>query len=153
MRRNDRLLSQQEAYSILEKGEYGVLSTVSADGIPYGLPISYAYKEGAIYMHCAAADGLKISNIKSNPNVSFTVVGNTKLLPDKFGTLYESVICFGTVKIIEDNLEKREGIEAILHKYSADYIESGMKFIDGAINRIYVLKFTISEISGKGRKN
>ena len=153
MRREDRLLSQQEAYNILEKGEYGVLSTVSAEGIPYGLPMSYAYSGGAIYMHCAAADGLKISNLKSNPNASFTVVRNTKLLPDKFGTLYESVICFGTVKIVEDNLEKREGIEAILHKYSFDYIESGMKFIDGAINRIYILKFTISEISGKGRKS
>lgn len=152
MRRSDRQLTEQEAYSILEKCEYGILSTVSDTGMPYGVPISYAYKDGAIYMHCAAAEGLKIGNLRSNPNASFTVVGNTKLLPDKFGTLYESVICFGTVKIIEDNAKKREVIEEILKKYSSDHIENGMKYIDSAINRIFVLKLNISEIIGKGRR-
>lgn len=152
MKRSDRQLTEQEAYGILEKCEYGILSTVSDNGLPYGVPISYAYKDGVIYMHCAAAEGLKITDLRSNPNASFTVVGNTKLLPNKFGTLYESVICSGTVKIIEDNAEKREGIEAILKKYSSDFIENGMKYIHSAINRIFVLKFIISEISGKGRR-
>lgn len=151
MRRSDRQLTEQNAYDILEKCEYGILSTVSNTGTPYGIPISYAYKNGVIYMHCAAAEGLKISNLRSNPNASFTVVGNTKLLPDKFGTLYKSVICFGKVRIIEDNEEKREGIEAILKKYSSDFIENGMKYIDSSIDRVFILKFMIAEISGKGR--
>lgn len=152
MRRTDRQLTEQEAYNILDTGEYGILSTVSAEGIPYGVPISYAYRDGTIYMHCAAANGWKIHNLRSNQNASFTVVKNTKLLPDKFGTLYESVICFGTVEIVEENAEKRDGIEAILQKYSSDFIENGVKYIEGAINKIWILKFTVSEISGKGRK-
>lgn len=48
--------------------------------------------------------------------------------------------------------EKRKGIEAILHKYSPDFIESGMKYIDRAFDKIHVLKFEMEEMTGKGRK-
>ena len=30
--------------------------------MPYGVPVSYAYKDSVIYMHCAAAEGLKIGD-------------------------------------------------------------------------------------------
>ena len=41
IRRTDRVLSESEAKGILEKGEFGILSTASLDGQPYGVPISY----------------------------------------------------------------------------------------------------------------
>ena len=51
MRRNDRQLNTEDTLSILEQGEYGILSTVSADGIPYGVPVSYTYFNQCIYFH------------------------------------------------------------------------------------------------------
>ena len=36
MRRNDRQLNAEDTLSVLEHGEYGVLSTVSREDIPYG---------------------------------------------------------------------------------------------------------------------
>ena len=65
IRRKDRILSEEEMFRILEEAPYGVLSTVGEDGIPYGVPISFVYKEGAIFFH-AAVEGHKLDNIKAN---------------------------------------------------------------------------------------
>ena len=61
MRRKDGEITLQKAIEILEAAEYGVLSTVGEDGQPYGVPLSYVYKEDAIYFHCVVA-GQKLNN-------------------------------------------------------------------------------------------
>ncbi len=73
IRRKDRKISTDEAIDLLKKCEYGVLSTVDSDGQPYGIPLSYVYKDDCIYFHCARV-GYKLENIKDNPRVSFCVV-------------------------------------------------------------------------------
>lgn len=40
VRRQDRLLSEQEAYDLLRQGEYGFLAMTDGEGHPYGIPIS-----------------------------------------------------------------------------------------------------------------
>lgn len=152
MRRSDRRLSEEEALQILKNGEYGVLSTVSEDGMPYGTPISYAYENGKIYMHCTNAGGHKLSNIKKNNKASFTVVGSTELLPDRFGTKYLSVIAFGRITILEDDEGKKDAVLAILKKYSADHMQAGIKYMNAEISKINILVLEITEVSGKGRK-
>src|SRR5512139_3273572 len=130
MRRADRALPDSEAQEILRAGEYGVLSTVSADGQPYGVPVSYAYTGEVIYFHCAL-EGHKLDNLNSNNRVSFCVVGKTTVLPDKFATNYESVIVFGkAVEVTSD--EKHAGLVELLKKYSPDFMEKGERYINGA---------------------
>jgi uncharacterized protein len=94
IRRKDREITTREAIEILNSAEYGVLSTVGKDGQPYGVPLSYVYRNSSIYFHCALI-GQKLDNITDNPKVSFCVVGKTKVLPDKFATEYESAVAFG----------------------------------------------------------
>ena len=43
MRRSERELSFEQAVEIMNSGSWGVLSTVGADGYPYGVPVNYAY--------------------------------------------------------------------------------------------------------------
>ena len=71
MRRQDRRLDDDGIKEILRIGEYGVLATVTAEGQPYSVPMSYAYDEdsGAIYMHCTADGGQKIDDILSEHHV------------------------------------------------------------------------------------
>jgi nitroimidazol reductase NimA-like FMN-containing flavoprotein (pyridoxamine 5'-phosphate oxidase superfamily) len=52
MRRKDRLITNAETFSILEKGEYGVLSTVSPDNAPYGVPVNYCLINECLYSLC-----------------------------------------------------------------------------------------------------
>ncbi|MCR5370371.1 MAG: pyridoxamine 5'-phosphate oxidase family protein [Clostridium sp.] len=152
MRRTDRLLTEEEAYEILEKAEYGILSTVCEDGTPYAVPMSYGVEDGAIYMHCTAAGGQKIDNLRFRPKACFTVVADTKVLPEKYGTLYRSAMVFGTVEILEEKDEKRAGLLALLKKYSADYMEGGIKYMEASLDKVYILRLKIDRISGKGRK-
>lgn len=154
MRRQDRKLESGEILEVLKNGEYGILATVKDDGKPYSVPLSYALDEDSsvIYMHCSADGGQKIDNLRLHPEACFTVVSRTELMPDKFATKYWSANVFGTVTIIEDGPEKQKGIEAILRKYSPEYVDRGLKYIEGAIHKIYVLRLDISEATGKARK-
>lgn len=152
MRRVDRQLTDEETIRLFREAEYGVLSLIDENNMPYGVPMSFALCDNEIYFHCSAAGGKKVSSIRHCRNASFTVIDHTQLLPQKFATLYMSAIAYGTIDIVQDEAEKRKGIEAILHKYSPDFIEKGMNYIDNAIDKIYVLKFEIERITGKGRK-
>jgi uncharacterized protein len=100
MRRSDRELSLSEAREILKNGEYGILSTTSTDGQPYGVPLNYCYLRDSIYFHCAL-EGHKLENIRENNRVSFCVVGNTELLPETFSSKYESAIVFGNISELQ----------------------------------------------------
>ncbi len=150
MRRQDRKLNDSEAIEILQKGEYGILSMITTNNEGYGIPISYVLKGTNIYFHCAT-EGAKLDYIKNNSKVSFCVVGSSKVLPSKFGTLYESAIITGKIDEIDGD-EKREGLVAILEKYSADYIKEGKEYIENSFDRVKVLRLTIGSISGKARK-
>lgn len=150
MRRKDRLITNAEALSILEKGEYGVLSTVSSDNEPYGVPVNYCLINECIYFHCAL-EGRKIDNMNSNPRVSFCVVGQTEVLPDQFGTKYESCIVQG-VASESFGEEKRLALEGLIHKYSENFVSEGLKYIEKLKDKARVFKIRIESISGKARK-
>jgi uncharacterized protein len=150
IRRADRALTQEQAIEILQKGEYGVLSTVSQDGQPYGVPVSYSYANNALYFHCAV-EGHKLDNLASNPRVSFCVVGGTEVLPDKFATRYESAIVFGKAFELTAE-EKLSTLAEILKKYSPDFMEKGLKYIENDAEKTRVYKIEIEALSGKARR-
>jgi len=150
MRRKDRLITNTETLSILEKGEYGILSTASFNNEPYGVPVNYCLIDECLYFHCAI-EGRKIDNINNNPRVSFCVVGKTEVLPDKFGTKYESCIVQGVASESFGN-EKQLALEGLIHKYSGNFVSEGLNYIEKLKDKARVYKITIESISGKARK-
>lgn len=150
MRRKDRELEITEAIELLKNCDYGIVSTVGENGYPYGVPVSYVYINNSIYFHCAV-DGHKLDNLIHNNKVSFCVVGQTCILPDKFSTNYESVIMFGIANEVFDN-EKNTILLEILNKYSPDYIEKGKAYISNSSTKTKVIKISIEHISGKARR-
>ena len=151
MRRADRLMNEEDALKILKEGEYGILATMGEDLQPYGVPVSYVYMNGCVYFHGTNAGGLKYNNIKHNSKVSFTVVGKTQVLPDKFGTLYESAIAFGTAELVSDEEEALAAFKEFLNKYCSEFIEEGEKYIKAAGPKAMIIKIKISELTGKHR--
>lgn len=151
IRRQDRVIREEEAMDLLNTVEYGVLSTVSADGQPYGVPLNFCVIDRCIYFH-SAVEGRKIDNIKHNKSVSFCLVGKTEVLPDKFSTKYESAIASGLVEEVFDH-EKQTALEGLLYKYSPEWIDKGKKYIDGLREKTRVFKITINNLSGKARRN
>lgn len=150
MRRKEKQLPEGEIRHILDSADYGVLSTVGEDGMPYGVPLNYVYKENKIYFHCAA-DGHKLDNIKKNPKVSFCITGDVEILPDKFTTKYKNVILFGTAREADPE-SKLDILKWIIEKYSSGYIESGMKYIEKGAKHASVFEISIEHMSGKGNR-
>ncbi len=133
LRRQDRQISDSEAMEILRKGEYGVLSMCSLTNEGYGVPLSFVLVGNDIYFHCAA-EGAKLRFLKENNKASFCVVGNTKLLPSKLSTIYESAIAKGITTEVNGE-EKKEALMRITEKYSGDFIEEGKEAIKSILTR------------------
>lgn len=150
VRRTDREITAHEATELFLKCKYGTLSTVGSDGQPYGIPLSYTFNNNCIYFHCALT-GHKLENIESNPKVSFCVVGNTKVLPEKFATEYESAVAFGIASEVHGP-ERNDALMWVVEKYSPEFVEEGKKYIDQKDNATRVFKIEISHMSGKARR-
>lgn len=149
MRRQEREISTDSALKILKTGEYGILSTLSSDGQPYGVPLNYAVHADHICFH-SASEGHKIENFQFGDRVSFCVVGQTKVIPHKFTTNYESVIVFGQISELSST-QKTEALHALIVKYSPDHIKQGDDYIDAAVDTTRVFSISIDKISGKAR--
>lgn len=149
MRRVDRQMSDTEAKELLGRGEHGVLAVIDEDGRPYGVPLNYVYFNDAVYVHCAL-QGKKLTAIEANSQVCFTVVGNTQVLADQFATNYESVIVFGSASVV-DAAEKEAALEAIIQRYSADYLEAGLAYIEKFRAATQVVRISVELITGKRR--
>jgi nitroimidazol reductase NimA-like FMN-containing flavoprotein (pyridoxamine 5'-phosphate oxidase superfamily) len=124
------------------------MSTPTHEG--YGVPLNYVFYGNAFYFHCAK-EGSKLDYLRNNPKVSFCVVGETKVLPSQFGTLYESVIVFGNTSVVEGT-EKLEALKQLIEKYSGEYIREGKEYIDKLYGKVNVIRLTAESICGKARK-
>lgn len=146
----DRTMNADRAIEVLKEAEYGVLSTCSKDGNPYGVAINYVYveEENCLYFHTKKV-GTKMENIKQNPNVSLFVVENQEVIPERYITHYESVIVKGKASIILDEEEIREKLLLLCNRLAPNAIERREAVIDEYINTVCIGKISIESISGK----
>jgi nitroimidazol reductase NimA-like FMN-containing flavoprotein (pyridoxamine 5'-phosphate oxidase superfamily) len=107
--------------AILREEVIGYLG-LSADGRPYVVPLNYAYVEGKIYFHCALT-GRKLDHIRANPQVCFTVARQTGRVREHAGqdpchVDSDSVICYGTARIIDSAEKRQPALDAFNARYS-----------------------------------
>lgn len=150
MRRKNRQLSDEETMEILQKGEYGVLATVG-EIYPYAVPVNYVVVNNNIYIHGTCEESHKAKNMENNPHVCFNVVGDTKVLPSQFAQKYESVVVFGKAELVNGD-EKLIALKEFINKYSSEYKESGMKYIQVAKDKVNIYKISIDKMTGKARR-
>lgn len=145
-------MDEPRAMELLREGEYGFLAfagPVEQGG--YGVPFSYVFDGDCLWFHCAP-EGEKLRRIGYSGKASFCMVGRTQVQPDKFTTLYESVMVFGDIEVVEDEGLKREALALLVAKYSPDYAETGAKYARNSLPRTAVLRMKIDRISGKAKK-
>ncbi|MCX5786404.1 MAG: pyridoxamine 5'-phosphate oxidase family protein [Elusimicrobia bacterium] len=110
-------MPESEAKRVLAEEDTGCLC-LSRGEEPYGVPVSYAVLDGRIVFHCSIT-GRKLDFIRANPRVCFVVSRH----PDRVkphhpeeGCKYrfESVICAGKARIVEDIEERFELLRRFL---------------------------------------
>lgn len=149
MRRKKQMLSQEECIEILKNAASGVLALSGDEGYPYAVPISYVYDGERIIFH-SAKSGHKLDAILRNPKASFCVIAKDDIVPEEYTTYFRSVIVFGTIRILEDEQEKLDGIEKLALKYAPeDTAENRRKAVEREWAPLCMLEMTPEHISGK----
>lgn len=149
MRRKKQALSEQECAAILRRGTSGVLALEGDGGYPYAVPLSYVYDGNAILFHCAKS-GHKLDAVRRNPKASFCVVDQDRVIPEAYTTYFRSVIVFGHVRVLEEEVEKRAAIEKLAHRYAPDDTEENRrKAIEREYAPLCMLELTIEHMTGK----
>jgi uncharacterized protein len=123
LRRKDRETSQVDTHSCLDRAMVCRVGTVGPGGEPYVVPMNFVFDPSAnrVYLHCATTGHL-LDNLASNPRACFEVDEVGDLLatgPSGCDTsqAYQSVICFGRARIVEDAPERETALRLFINKY------------------------------------
>jgi len=141
-----------EMENILKRESWGCLGLTDGQEI-YVLPINHAYVSGRLLFHCAFK-GRKLDCIRANPNVGFTVATQSGEIGDHgtktpCHTDCESVICFGTARIVEDLSQRANVLNAFNRAFKPDAEDLPEKRIAGCL----AFEITINRMSGRRETN
>ncbi|SDE10390.1 pyridoxamine 5'-phosphate oxidase family protein [Niabella drilacis] len=103
-------LTESEADAVLQHNITGHLGCCS-DGVPYIVPLCYAYDGTAIYGR--TYEGLKLRILRSNPNVCFQVEEIKDMIT------WKSVICQGVFKELTGAEERNRALLVLQQRVTA----------------------------------
>lgn len=143
-------MTKEEIRQSLHDCSYGVLSMVEEEGRPYAVPLNYFYleEEQAVYVHCAKK-GKKIRSLAVNPQVSFVVVAEEKIVEELFTTSYRSVIVEGRASFVEAEREKRRLLHILCERLAPTAVERREEVIEKYLPAVAMIRIDIESVSGK----
>ena len=148
MRRFRQQLSDDESVGILKKATSGTLALLGDNGYPYAVPISYVYAEGKLYFH-SALSGHKVDAIRNSDKASFCVIEQDNIHPKEFTTYFRSVIAFGRIHIVEDDVEKLSAARLLSERYNPGDDEGFQKELEKGFACMLAIRFDIEHLTGK----
>ena len=151
MRRKERQIPEEEAWAVVDKCEYAFLAMTAEDGTPYGLPVTIVREGRNIYFH-SALEGRKVECLRRQPRVCLTCVGDTAIHQDRFTTLYESAVAFGTAAEVTENAEKVEVLRLLCLRHTPDNMADFDRAVNASLARTGIWKITVEEITGKAKR-
>lgn len=171
MRRKDREMGADFALEVIDNSEFGVLGVAQGDEV-YTIPLSLVRKDNVLYFH-SAPDGRKVRMFEKGKEVSLSFISSVnvpsilsrdeiidKINEKKFGevgskvftTEFESAHVKGRIYKVEDKKEIIEALILISNKYTPQFTDLAMEFIENSLHRTTVYKILIEEIRGKRKK-
>lgn len=151
MRRKDRQMPEEFAWEVVDKCEYAFLAMTAEDGSPYGLPVTIARGGRAIYFH-SALEGRKAECLRRSPRVCLSCVGETRVPPGKFTTLFESAVAFGRAEEVTEDDEKIHALQLLCQRHTPDNMADFPRAVGKSLGRTGVWRITVEEITGKAKR-
>jgi uncharacterized protein len=122
------------------------------DNLPYIVTMNFGYSGGAdkkLFFH-SAGDGRKIDMIRKNNYVCFEMDTDHYLKKGRkacdFSMKYSSVVGWGDIFIVNDDEEKREGLNSIMKHYTS---RTEFTYKQDVFNKTTLLKLAIKTMTGK----
>lgn len=148
MRRAQQALDEQTCLEVLARCTSGVLSLVSPDGLPYGVPLSYVYGDGRLVFH-GAREGLKARCLAAGGRASFCVIDVDDPVPAELTTRYRSVICSGAVRVLDDASEQHDALMALGLRFLPEGVTACEAEVEKFSGRTLVFALEVEEMTGK----
>lgn len=170
MRRSDREITDMDRIMEIVRRQSVCCVAFQDTPCPYLIPMNYgaALENGrlTLYFHGAAV-GTKLDRLKSDPHVSFTIVGGSRILLNaeeacKSTAGFDSVCGTGVAEIVPEE-EKRKGLAVVMnHAAECEALAAGndgadqnrphfseSSFSDQAVNAVTVWRITAGAVTGK----
>jgi len=150
----DRYLSKEDAIKLLIRNNTGVISMITEKGEPYGVSVNYVFDEesNALYFH-SKPTGKKIKSITKNPNVSFLVFDNNKVVVDAYVTHYQSAIVTGNASIITEDEEKIKYLKLFCLHTVPERMDRFDSVVNNYIKNMVMVKISVLEVTGKQNRD
>ena len=148
MRRNDRAMSAEQAWAVVEKCDYAVVAMTVENGEPYCVPVNIARDGESVLFH-GAKEGRKPTAMAANPKVCVNCVCGVEVAKDRYTTLYESATLFGTVEEITESEEKTEALRKICLRHTPEHMDRFEGAIERSLAATAVWRIRVTEITGK----
>jgi nitroimidazol reductase NimA-like FMN-containing flavoprotein (pyridoxamine 5'-phosphate oxidase superfamily) len=155
LQREEYAQNDQWIMDFLAHAQVGYVAT-KWDDQPFITPINYWYddEKQEIYFHTNITGRLR-ANVERNDKACFTASKTGDLLPSnialEFGIQYESVIVFGSIRILNDRLEKSAALYGLIEKYFPQH-KPGQHYrpiTEEELKRTAVYALTVESWSGK----
>jgi nitroimidazol reductase NimA-like FMN-containing flavoprotein (pyridoxamine 5'-phosphate oxidase superfamily) len=152
MRRLERKINERADVEVIISKSDVCRIAIANENTPYLVTMNFGYRGGenpGLYFHCAN-EGRKLDMIRVNNYVCFEMDTDHAIYKGEkgcdWGMKYNSVVGYGRIHIVDDETEKKTGLDCIMDHYGG----SGSYFYDEKVlARTTVLKLEISEMTGK----
>ncbi|WFN35216.1 pyridoxamine 5'-phosphate oxidase family protein [Methanogenium sp. S4BF] len=144
---SEKIVDNKVIEKILSDAPYLRLGLCN-NGRPYIVPMSFGYRDGAIYLH-SSITGTKMDFLRSNKHVCFEVDLYYETLrgdhPCSYNMKYQSVVGFGTAAILDNEQQIKDGIACIIDRYHGEeYCVDDLN-----LTQVAVIRIDIEELHGK----
>lgn len=147
MRRFKQQATEEECRAILQSAQRGFLAVHGEGGYPYALPINFAYHEDKVWFHCAM-EGHKLDAIRTHDKVCFTVLNDGFRNEGEWWNNFTSVICFGRLRVVDDDQLKDKMLRVIGNKYFPEGYDIEHDIEKNAPSAL-ILEMSIEHMTGK----
>lgn len=153
MRKKEREITDRQEIDAILANSKVVRVAFAIGGEPYIVPLSHGFDTGAnaLYVH-TAAEGRKIDCIAANPRICFEVEGHLSVKEADergcaWGLRYESVIGYGTIREVVDEIEKGKALRCIMRQQSES--DTDWTFAPKVLALTRVWSIEIESVTGK----
>ena len=155
MRRSERAMTDAAQIEAFIRQEQIMRIAFYDHGEIYIVPLNYGYicenGEYTFYFHGAQA-GRKYTLSLENPAVGFEIDGGYALIASETAcghyAAYMSVIGNGVLRLIEDEAEKRTGLQAVMRQATG---RGDWDFPAAAVSKTAVFRLDVTKMSCKAR--
>jgi len=129
-----------------------VFLSFQSDPAPYVVPLFFGHEPGRLYMHCGKK-GAKIDLMRANAQVGFSAATTVRIVEGKvacaFSARARSVAGMGRARIVEDEGERRHGLDLIMRHYASPETDAGFSYREESLSRTNVIAVDILRMTAK----